>query len=263
MTSKIGTVLVTGCNRGIGLEFVKQYLLLNWEVIATCREPEKADDLIRLSDGNPNLILHTLDITNESNIDSLLKEIGNWPLDLLINNAAYLGPPNPQKFGQIDYEMFTRSFEVNAIGPIRVTEKLIKNVRKGNMKKIIFLGSAAGSIAQIAPPVTLYSYRASKAALHMSVHNLYHELKPEKIMVSLINPGLVDTRGFLALQPDDPIPERLSKIVPIELIKMIQEGKIPMITTLESVTQMIHYIENLTTESLPLFVNCDGTPMPW
>jgi NAD(P)-dependent dehydrogenase (short-subunit alcohol dehydrogenase family) len=181
----------------------------------------------------------------------------------LINNAAYLGLPNPQKFGQIDYQMFTRSFEVNAIGPIRVTEKLIKNVRQGNMKKIIFLGSAAGSIAQIVPPVTLYSYRASKAALHMSVHNLYHELKPEKIIVSLINPGLVDTRGFLALQPDDPIPERLSKIVPIELIQMIQDGKIPMITTLESVTQMIHYIENLTTESLPLFVNCDGTPMPW
>ena len=131
------------------------------------------------------------------------------------------------------------------------------------MKKIIFLGSAAGSIAQIAPPITLYAYRASKAALHLSVNNLYHELKPEKIMVSLINPGLVDTRGFLDLQPGDPIPERLSKIVPIELIKMIQEGKIPMITTLESVTKMIHYIDRLTIDSQPLFVNCDGTPMPW
>ena len=118
MTSKTGTVLVTGCNRGIGLEFVKQYLLLNWEVIATCRKPEKADDLIRLSDGNPNLILHTLDITNEASVDGFLKEIGDWPIDLLINNAAYLGPPNPQKFGQIDYQMFTRSFEVNAIGPM-------------------------------------------------------------------------------------------------------------------------------------------------
>ena len=82
-------------------------------------------------------------------------------------------------------------------------------------------------------------------------------------MVSLINPGLVDTRGFLDLQPGDPIPERLSKIVPIELIKMIQEGKIPMITTLESVTKMIHYIDRLTVDNQPLFVNCDGTPMPW
>ena len=131
------------------------------------------------------------------------------------------------------------------------------------MKKIVFLGSAAGSITQIAPPITLYAYRASKAALHLSVNNLYHELKPEKIMVSLINPGLVDTRGFLDLQPGEPIPERLSKIVPIELIKMIQEGKIPMITTLESVTQMIHYIDCLTVDKQQLFVNCDGTPMPW
>ena len=263
MTSKTGTVLVTGCNRGIGLEFVKQYLLLNWEVIATCRKPEKADDLIRLSDGNPNLILHTLDITNESSVDGFLKEIGDWPIDLLINNAAYLGPPNPQKFGQIDYQMFTRSFEVNAIGPMRVTEKLIENVRLGNMKKIVFLGSSAGSITRIAPPITLYPYRASKAALHLLVHNLYHELNPQKIMVSLINPGLVDTRGFLDLQPGDPIPESLSKSVPIALIEMVREGKVPMMTTLESVTQMIHYIENLTLQSQPLFVNCDGAPMAW
>ena len=158
MASATGTVLITGSNRGIGLEFVKQYLLLNWEVMATCRNPEDADALKKLTADNPNLILQTLDITNESSIDSLLKEIGNWPLDLLINNAAYLGPPNPQKFGQIDYQMFTKSVEVNAIGPIRVTEKLIENIRLGNMKKIIFLGSAAGSIAQIAPPITPVSY---------------------------------------------------------------------------------------------------------
>ncbi|SVA91956.1 uncharacterized protein METZ01_LOCUS144810, partial [marine metagenome] len=102
--------------------------------------------------------------------------LDNHPIDILINNAAYLGPPEPQKFGAIDYEIYTKSFEVNAIGPIRITEKLIANVRAGKMKKIIFLGSAAGSIAQIAPPVNLYSYRSSKAALHLAVHNLYHEL---------------------------------------------------------------------------------------
>ena len=263
MSSETNTVLITGCNRGIGLEFVKQYLLLNWKVIATCRNPEQANDLIDLSIDYPDLLLRPLDITKESSVNALAGEIGDLPIDMLINNAAYLGPPSPQKFGQIDYPMFTKSLEVNAIGPIRVTERLIKNIRLGNMKKIVFLGSAAGSIAQIAPPITLYSYRASKAALHLSVNNLYHELKSEKIIVSLINPGLVDTRGFLDLQQDEPIPEHLSKIVPVELIKMIQEGTIPMITTLESVTQMTHYIDKLTLDSQPLFVNCDGTPMPW
>ena len=82
-------------------------------------------------------------------------------------------------------------------------------------------------------------------------------------MVSLINPGLVDTRGFLDLKPEDPIPEELTKMVPETLIRMIQEGKIPMITTYESVTKMMSYIEDLTIETKTLFVNCDGTPMPW
>ena len=263
MSQDQGTILITGSNRGIGLEFVKQYVKQNWKVIATCRQPNEADELKSLEKLNENLRVLSADITQQESINNLSQELDNQPIDILINNAAYLGPPDPQKFGDIDYKMFTKSFEVNAIGPIRITEKLIQNVRAGETKKIIFLGSAAGSIAQITPPVTLYSYRSSKAALHLAVHNLYHELATENIMVSLINPGLVDTRGFLDLKPDDPIPEELTKMVPEILIRMIQEGKIPMITTYESVIQMMNYIDDLTTDTKPLFVNCDGTPMPW
>jgi len=263
MSQDQGTILITGSNRGIGLEFVKQYVKQNWKVIATCRQPNEADELKSLEKLNENLRVLSADITQQESVDNLSRELDNQPIDILINNAAYLGPPDPQKFGDIDYKMFTKSFEVNAIGPIRITEKLIQNVRAGDTKKIIFLGSAAGSIAQITPPVTLYSYRSSKAALHLAVHNLYHELATENIMVSLINPGLVDTRGFLDLKPDDPIPEELTKMVPEILIRMIQEGKIPMITTYESVIQMMSYIDDLTTDTKPLFVNCDGTPMPW
>jgi len=263
MSQDQGTILITGSNRGIGLEFVKQYVKQNWKVIATCRQPNEADELESLAKVNENLRVLSADITQQESVDNLSRELDNQPIDILINNAAYLGPPDPQKFGDIDYGVFTKSFEVNAIGPIRITEKLIDNVRAGEMKKIIFLGSAAGSIAQIAPPVTLYSYRSSKAALHLAVHNLYHELATENIMVSLINPGLVDTRGFLDLQPNDPIPEELTKMVPEILIRMIQEGKIPMITTYESVTQMMKYIDDLTIDTTPLFVNCDGAPMPW
>ena len=263
MSQEMSTVLITGSNRGIGLEFVKQYSQSDCNVIATCRNPSKADDLNELAKTNSNINVLAADITQEESINNLSAELNNEPIDILINNAAYLGPPDPQKFGAIDYEMFTRSFEVNAIGPIRITERLIDNVRSSDTKKIIFLGSAAGSIAQITPPVTLYSYRSSKAALHLAVHNLYHELISENVMVSLINPGLVDTRGFLDLKPEDPIPEELTKMVPETLIRMIQEGKIPMITTYESVTKMMSYIEDLTIETKPLFVNCDGTPMPW
>ena len=261
--SSLKTIFITGSNRGIGLEFAKQYTLENWDVIASCRNTSQAEELNELSGKHKNLSLMDLDITNNESVDEVVKILDGKPIDLLINNAAYLGPPDPQKFGAIDYEIFTRSFEVNAIGPIRVTEKLIDNVRSSTTKKIIFLGSAAGSIAQITPPVTLYSYRSSKAALHLAVHNLYHELASENIIVSLINPGLVDTRGFLDLKPDDPIPEELTKMVPEILIRMIQEGKIPMITTYKSVTQMMKYIDDLTIDTTPLFVNCDGAPMPW
>ena len=257
------TVLVTGSNRGIGLEFIKQYGQKGWDVIATCRNPDGAEALEAVAKDHSNIRIMAADITNNASIDQLSNQLDGEPIDILINTAAYLGPPEPQKFGQIDYEMFTRSFEVNAIGPIRITEKLIENIRLGDDKKVIFLGSAAGSIAQIVPPVTLYSYRASKAALHLAVHNLYHEMLPENVIVSLINPGLVDTRGFLELKPDDPIPKELSKMVPETLIRMIQEGKIPMITTFESVMKMLSYIDKLTIDTEPLFVNSDGTPMPW
>jgi short-subunit dehydrogenase len=261
--SSLGTIFITGSNRGIGLEFAKQYSLKNWDVIATCRHTNKAEELIELSKNHNNLSLMDLDITNKDSVEEVANKLDGKPIDVLINNAAYLGPPEPQKFGQIDYNIFTESFEVNAIGPIRITEKLINNVRESDMKKIIFLGSGAGSITQIMPPVTLYSYRASKAALHLVVNNLYHELHSENIIVSLINPGMVDTRGFLDLKLGDPIPEHLTKMVPITLIKMIQEGKIPMITSLESVQNMMQYIDQLSIDTKPLFVNCDGTPMPW
>ena len=79
----------------------------------------------------------------KKSINALYSRLNNKPIDILINNAAYLGPPERQKFGEIDYEIFKRSFEVNAIGPIRITEKLIENVRKGTDKKVIFMGSAA------------------------------------------------------------------------------------------------------------------------
>ncbi len=257
------TVLVTGSNRGIGFEFIKQYTERGCNVIATCRNPDGAEMLKEISKQRSNLRIMSADITDTESIDQLSSQLDGEPIDILINNAAYLGPPNPQKFGQMDYEMFTKSFEVNAIGPIRITERLIENIRSGETKKIIFLGSAAGSIAQITPPITLYSYRASKAALHLAVNNLYHEMLSEDVIVSLINPGLVDTRGFLELKPDDPIPEELTKMVPETLIRMIQEGKIPMVTTYESVSKMMSYIDQLTIDAEPLFVNSDGSPMPW
>ena len=263
MTGANKTVLITGSNRGIGLEFVRQYSDASFNVIATCRRPTEAENLQRLSKERENISIQSLDITNEKSINALHLMLENKSIDILINNAAFLGPPESQKFGEIDYEIFKRSFEVNAIGPIRITEKLIENVRKGTDKKVIFMGSAAGSISTITPPVTLYSYRSSKAALHLAVHNLFHQLKEENILVSLINPGLVDTRGFLDLNLDEPIPKKFTSMVPKTFFQMLRDGRYKMITTHESVEKMIRYIDDLSLESESFFVNNDGTPMPW
>ena len=263
MTSANKTVLITGSNRGIGLEFVRQYSDASFNVIATCRRPTEAENLQRLSKERENISIQSLDITNEKSINALHSMLENKSIDILINNAAFLGPPESQKFGEIDYEIFKRSFEVNAIGPIRITEKLIENVRKGTDRKVIFMGSAAGSISTITPPVTLYSYRSSKAALHLAVHNLFHQLKEENIHVSLINPGLVDTRGFLDLNLDEPIPKKFTSMVPETFFQMLRDGRYKMITTHESVEKMIRYIDDLSVESESFFVNNDGTPMPW
>ena len=263
MTGANKTVLITGSNRGIGLEFVRQYSDASFNVIATCRRPTEAENLQRLSKERENISIQSLDITNEKSINALHSMLENKSIDILINNAAFLGPPESQKFGEIDYEIFKRSFEVNAIGPIRITEKLIENVRKGTDKKVIFMGSAAGSISTITPPVTLYSYRSSKAALHLAVHNLFHQLKEENIHVSLINPGLVDTRGFLDLNLDEPIPKKFTSMVPKTFFQMLRDGRYKMITTHESVEKMIRYIDDLSEESESFFVNNDGTPMPW
>tara|TARA_B100000401_G_scaffold415876_1_gene337786 strand:+ start:492 stop:1283 length:792 start_codon:yes stop_codon:yes gene_type:complete len=263
MTGANKTVLITGSNRGIGLEFVRQYSDASFNVIATCRRPTEAENLQRLSKERENISIQSLDITNEKSINALHSMLENKSIDILINNAAFLGPPESQKFGEIDYEIFKRSFEVNAIGPIRITEKLIENVRKGTDKKVIFMGSAAGSISTITPPVTLYSYRSSKAALHLAVHNLFHQLKEENILVSLINPGLVDTRGFLDLNLDEPIPKKFTSMVPKTFFQMLRDGRYKMITTHESVGKMIRYIDDLSLESESFFVNNDGTPMPW
>ena len=263
MTGVNKTVLITGSNRGIGLEFVRQYSHARFNVIATCRNPSKAEDLQLLSKERENISIQSLDITNEKSINALYLRLENKPIDILINNAAFLGSPESQRFGEIDYEIFKRSFEVNTIGPIRITEKLIKNIHRGSDKKVIFMGSAAGSISTIAPPVTLYSYRSSKAALHLAVHNLFHQLKEENILVSLINPGLVDTRGFLDLNLEEPIPKKFTAMVPETFFQMLRDGRYKMITTHESVKNMINYIDDLSVESESFFVNNDGTPMPW
>ena len=252
------TVLITGTNRGIGLEFVHQYAAAGWTVIATCRTPGKADDLNELAKEHSNIVVEELDITDTTEIATLADKYAGQPIHLLINNAALLGPRGVQVFEGQDYELAERQFQVNTLGPMRVSEAFIGNVRAAGPGKIITLGSAAGSNGYLRPPADFYSYRATKAASHFLMHNLSLELADEGIIVGLINPGLVDTRGLGKIGPDDPVPEDFKQIV-----KLIRAGVLKLTTPEESVRDMRALIDGLTPEQSGVFLNADGKAMPW
>jgi len=252
------TVLITGSNRGIGLEFARQYAALGWRVIATCRTPESADDLQQIATKFPNLTIEKLDITDHAAVDAAAKRHSDHAIDVLLNNAALLGARDQQSLGNLDYDLFRRILEVNTIGTIKVTEAFTPHVIMSRQKKIITLGSAAGSIQMINPPPDFYAYRASKTALHLLMKNVSLALADQGVRVGLINPGLVDTRGFAEIGPDDPVPEDFR-----EIVKLIRSGALELTSPAEAVGKMIDLIENLSAEQSGLFLSADGQALPW
>lgn len=251
-------VLITGSNRGIGLEFVRQYAALGYQVIATCRTPDEAAELQALAYSHDNIRVEELDVTDPAEIAALADKYREHAIHILINNAALLGQRNAQALGNQDFGLAQQQYAVNALGPLRISTAFLDHVRAAGPGKIVTLGSAAGSNGYLRPPADFYSYRASKAAQHFLMHNLALDLASEEIIVGLINPGLVDTRGFAEIGPDDPVPEDF-----VQVMKLIRAGQIKLITPEESVIGMITLIDNLTPEQSGTFINYDGNPLPW
>ena len=173
--------LVTGCNRGIGLQLVTQLQARGDNVIGICRTstPELNALGIRIIDG--------IDVSDGPSVQSLKAALGDEPLDILINNAGIL---LRDMFGDIDYDAMLRQYAVNALGPLRVTEALADNLHQGS--KVAIVSSRVGSIDDNGSGGN-WGYRASKTAVNMIGTNLMHELKPRGIAVALLHPGLVAT----------------------------------------------------------------------
>jgi NAD(P)-dependent dehydrogenase (short-subunit alcohol dehydrogenase family) len=254
-----GTVLITGSSRGIGLEFARQFAARGWLVIATCREPATATALAALAAKHANLVVERLDITDGDEVAALAARYRGQPIDLLVNNAAHLGPRLEQELGGLDWAQFGESYETNAVGPLRVTRAFLDNVAASRGKRILTLSSAAGSVAALtAAPVQFYQYRASKAALNMLMRGVALDVAGRGILVGIVNPGLVDTRGIMKLKPGDPVPDEFVPVMPL-----VRSGALKLITPAESVTAMIGLMERLTPQQSGTFLNYDGTPMPW
>ena len=232
-------VLITGSSRGIGLAFCRMYSELGWEVIATCRNPQSADELQHLS-GNVSIL--PLDITSGKSIAALVDTMKGKPIDILVNNAAIHGPRDDSgTFGEIDLDAWLEVMKVNAMAPIKVTEALLPNVLQSVQKKLVFISSMAGSISlrgsqphhKTGGP---YIYRTSKAALNAAVKAVGFDLHAQGVSVVALHPGWVKTETGGWDAPGSPE---------------------------ESVEAMVKLIEGSTPEGNGLFVNVDGSVIGW
>jgi NAD(P)-dependent dehydrogenase (short-subunit alcohol dehydrogenase family) len=185
------TVLITGANRGIGLELARQYAGRGWLVVATSRTPAEATALLAIAKEHGNVTVETLDVTDFPQIDALAAKYRGKPIDVLLNNAGISGGNEAGTFGHLDYATYDKVHAVNVIGPLKMAEAFLPNVAASQQKKIINITSTQGSISRSTGGG--YFYRSSKAALNMVMHSLAIDLKPQGITVGLVSPGFVRT----------------------------------------------------------------------
>lgn len=183
------TVCVTGANRGIGLEFVKQYLNDGWQVHACCRNPEQATELQALA-SNEQLQIHPLDVTNDQQIETLKQQLTDCKLDLLINNAGIAGETGVS-LENFNADNFRQVMEVNAIAPFKLLIAFRDCLNQGELKTVVNISSRMGSIADN-DSGRRYAYRTSKTALNALMHTASIDLSGE-LRVLLLHPGWVKT----------------------------------------------------------------------
>jgi NAD(P)-dependent dehydrogenase (short-subunit alcohol dehydrogenase family) len=188
------TVLITGSNRGIGLEFVRQYAEAGWNVIATCRSPQKAEELNLLASANSQIAVEKLDLLDHEGIDALAARYQDQPIDILVNNAGLMrGPDLGQMIGSIDYDEFDRFFRINAAGPVKVAEAFQKNIKMGDKKVMAALTTGSGKRGIPVPGFSLY--KTSKAALDALQQEIAIRWKRQGIKAITLMPGRVLTHG--------------------------------------------------------------------
>ena len=190
------TVLITGANRGIGLELVRQYSTRDWKIIATARDVAGATELQALAKADSDIIIEKLDVTDHPGVDALATKYKDQPIDVLLSNAGktprYMSAMKGA--GTIDYAEARNSYEINALGPAKLVAAFLPNVQKSTQKKIVVISSKAGSFAEGPKMSMMYEYRASKAALNMIVYTLSFETAKKGVTITAISPGSVATR---------------------------------------------------------------------
>lgn len=183
--------LITGANRGLGLELARQYARDGWRVMACARSPDAPALHELVDESGLRVSAHALDVTDGPAITKLAATLAGEPVDVLLNVAGVFGGDR-QRFGAQDYDDWKHVLDVNVLGPMRIAEAFIGHLEAGEQKKIVSLTSRMGSIADNTSG-GYYAYRSSKAALNAVVKSLAVDLAPRGIIAVPIHPGWVRT----------------------------------------------------------------------
>ena len=232
----MNTVLITGANRGIGLEFARQYAADGWQVVACCRQPQQAEALNRLADQyKDQFSIHRLDVRELAEIDQLSHKLQDLPIDILINNAGVYPHAQNGEFGRISYDDWMEAFRVNTFAPLKMVEALVEQIACSQLKIVATITSKMGSIVDNQRGGS-YIYRSSKAAVNMVVKSLAVDLQPRGIIAVLLHPGWVQTD---------------------------MGGRDALISTKQSVTGMKSILDRVTHSDTGKFIAYDGQHIPW
>lgn len=225
-------VLITGANRGLGLEFAKQYAQDGWQVLACCRAPQHANALQALAKIHSNIQILPLDVADFAQIDALALQLKDLKIDVLINNAGIYPDSSTTHINTDDW---LDAFTVNSISPYKITTAFTPHIAKSRLKKTATLTSKMGSIDDNTSGGS-YIYRSSKAAANMVMKSLSIDLEPLGVSVVTLHPGWVQTD---------------------------MGGSNALIDTKTSVTGMRRVIDHLNLATSGRFIAYDGQAIRW
>jgi NAD(P)-dependent dehydrogenase (short-subunit alcohol dehydrogenase family) len=225
-------VLITGANRGIGLEFARQYAEAGWKVIACCRDLKQAADLQELADTYPDIKAYPLDVADFAAIEALAENLKGVKIDVLINNA---GVYPHSDLNHADPEQWLHAFKVNSMAPFKMAAAFTSHIAASRLKKLVTLSSKMGSLDDNTSGGS-YIYRTSKVAANMVMKSLAIDLQAFGISVAVLHPGWVQTE---------------------------MGGLGALIDTRASVSGLRKVIEHLNLDNTGRFIAYDGKVINW
>jgi len=228
------TILITGCNRGIGLALTRHYAQAGWQVYACCRRPESADALNELARRNDKMSIHSLEMTDTQQIKNLADKLTGIPIDILFNNAGVYGPYDVC-LGNTNEEQWLQCLRVNTIAPLKMVEYFTDHVAMSQYKLIATMSSKMASMEDNGSGGS-YLYRSSKAALNAVMKSAAIDLQAKQVKVAILHPGWVHTD---------------------------MTGPGAEITPQESVTQLVKNLAAVSLNNSGSFMDIDGSVIPW